>query len=174
MKALLLVIASAVVFPILSSAQTTAPQTGAAAENIGGVFWDGEFKGGNYSVRCNSIIAVSKHEYVADGVARVVEVNLTVNSAMVVRFYYLEPVRMEGGGAIGAAQGVLDKTKTLVQDTAGKVSPSLADPKVVKNYPVSTHAHTIEFVIKDEERLNSLYGSLYRSMHTGQGRSWKE
>jgi hypothetical protein len=37
--------------------------------------WDGRLKGGNYIVRCNSIIALSKHEYISDGVARVVEVN---------------------------------------------------------------------------------------------------
>ena len=64
--------------------------------------WDGRFKGGNYLVRCNSIIGLSKHEYVADGVARVVEVNLTLGSSQVVRFYFLEPAKPETGSTAAA------------------------------------------------------------------------
>jgi hypothetical protein len=59
----------------------------------------GRLKGGNYIVRCNSIIALSKHEYISDGVARVVEVNLTLNSAQMVRFYFLEPYKPEPAAA---------------------------------------------------------------------------
>jgi hypothetical protein len=54
-------------------------QQGQADEPTKDGLWDGRLKGGNYVVRCNSIIALSKHEYVADGVARVVEVNLTLS-----------------------------------------------------------------------------------------------
>jgi len=137
--------------------------------------WDGQLKNGNYIVRCNSIIALSKHEYISDGVARVVEVNLTLSSAMVVRFYFLEPYKPESGSnTVGAATQALDKAKGLFDQAAGRVSPDLAAPKVVKNYPTSTHAHTIEFVLKDEAQLNSLFGSLDRSFRTGQGRVWKE
>jgi hypothetical protein len=137
--------------------------------------WEGRLKGGNYIVRCNSIIALSKHEYISDGVARVVEVNLTLNSAMVVRFYFLEPYKPDtGSNTVGAATQALDRAKGMFDQAAGNVAPGITDPKVVKNYPTSTHAHTIEFVLKDEERLTSLYGSLERSLRTGQGRVWTE
>jgi hypothetical protein len=137
--------------------------------------WDARLKGGNYIVRCNSIIALSKHEYISDGVARVVEVNITLNSAQIVRFYFLEPYKPESGsGTVGAGTQALDKAKALYEQAAGRISPDLAAPKVVKNYPTSTHAHTIEFVLKDEALLNSLFGSLERSFRTGQGRVWKE
>lgn len=137
--------------------------------------WDGRLKGGNYIVRCNSIIALSKHEYISDGVARVVEVNLTLSSSMVVRFYFLEPYKPESGSStVGAATQALDRAKGLYEQAAGRVSPDLAAPKVVKNYPTSTHAHTIEFVLKEEEKLNSLFGSLERSLRTGQGRVFTE
>lgn len=137
--------------------------------------WQGQFKGGNYLVRCNSIIALSKHEYITDGVARVVEINLTLNSAQIVRFYFLEPYKPEtGSSTLGAGTQALEKAKGLFEQAAGRVSPELTNPKVVKNYPVSTHAHTVEFVLKDEAKLNLLFGSLERSFRTGQGRVWKE
>jgi hypothetical protein len=156
-------------------AQSPTGQGGQQDEVTRDGLWQGQLKGGNYIVRCNSIIALSKHEYVSDAVARVVEVNLTLNSAQIVRFYFLEPVKVESGSSMAnAGQQALDKARGLVDQAAGRVSPSLTDPKVVKNYPVSTHAHTVEFVLKEEAKLNSLFGSLERSLRTGQGRVWKE
>ena len=154
-------------------AQSSAPAANKEDVTRDGL-WDGRLKGGNYLVRCTQIIALSKHEYVADGVARVVEVNLSLNTNMTVRFYFLEPVRVEGGGAVGVGQQAIDKARALMQDAATRVSPTLTTPKVVKSYPLTTHAHTVEFVLPDEEKLNSLYSSLERSFRTGQGRIWRE
>jgi len=158
-------------------AQSSAPGTPAnpnQEEVTRDGLWDGRLNGGSYLVRCTQILALSKHEYVADAAARVVEVNLTLNSGMAVRFYYLEPVRLEGGGVIGAGQQAIDKARAALQDAASRVSPTLTTPKVVKSYPASTHAHTIEFVLADEARLNSLHASLERSFRSGQGRVWRE
>jgi hypothetical protein len=167
-------------FAVVSLHAQTAPgqqptgQAGQQDEVTRDGLWQGQLKGGNYIVRCNSIIALSKHEYVSDSVARVVEVNVTLNSAQIVRFYFLEPVKVEGSNMVNAGQQALDRARSAVESAAGRVSPSLTEPKVVKNYPASTHAHTVEFVLKDEARLNSLFGSLERSLRTGQGRIWKE
>ncbi len=136
--------------------------------------WDGRLTGGNYIVRCNSIIALSKHEYISDGIARVVEVNLTLNSAQIVRFYFLEAAKVEGGSMVNAGQQALDRARGMAEQAAGRVSSTLTEPKVVKNYPSSTHAHTIEFVLKEEAKLNSLFNSLERSFRSGQGRVWTE
>jgi hypothetical protein len=136
--------------------------------------WSGYFKGGSYLVRCNQILALSKHEYIADGTARVVEVNLALSTHQTVRFYYLEPVRLEGTGIVGVGQQAIDRARSMVQDAAARVSPTLTELKVVKNYPASTHAHTVEFILKDEARLIDLHASLERSFRTGQGRNWRE
>lgn len=137
--------------------------------------WDGRLRGGNYIVRCNAIIALSKHEYISDGVARVVEVNLTLNSAQIIRFYFLEPFKPDSNSSMAATgTQALDKAKALYDQAAGRVSTDLVVPRVVKNYPASTHAHTTEFSLMDEKTLNSLFGSLERSFRTGQGRLWKE
>ncbi len=176
MKALLLAaIAVCLVGTVRAqSSAPSAPSSPTEDELTRDGLWDGRLKGGSYLVRSNHIVALSKHEYVADGVARVVEVNLTLNSNLTVRFYFLEPVKLEGGGVIGAGQQALDRARALVQDAAGRVSPSLTEPKVVKSYPASTHAHTVEFVLASEDRLNSLHASLERSFRTGQGRIWRE
>lgn len=158
---------------IQAQGQTRNPATTEEETTPDGL-WDGRFKGGSYLVKCDRISALSKHEYVADGVARVVEVNLTMNSNMAVRFYYLEPLRLEGGGIVGAGQGVVDKTREVVQGAATRISPTLTEIKVVKSYPHSTHAHTVEFVLGTEEQLIALHASLERSFRTGRGRIWRE
>ncbi|WP_395750442.1 hypothetical protein [Prosthecobacter sp.] len=180
MKALLTTL-SLLLLSLSVQAQTTAPTQAQADPNMPqdivtqDGLWDGRLRGGNYIVRCNSIIALSKHEYISDGVARVVEVNLTLNSAQVVRFYFLEPYKPDSGSStLNAGTQALEKAKGLYEQAAGRVSQDLVTPKVVKNYPVSTHAHTVEFSIKEEKILNSLFGSLERSFRTGQGRVWKE
>ena len=137
--------------------------------------WTGSLKGGRYMVKAGQIIALSKHEYVADGVARVVEVNLTLNTKSHVRFYVLEPVRLEGTGAVAVGQQAIDKARAMVQDAAARVSPTLTEPKVVKNYPMTTHTHTIEYVLKEEARLNSLFESLEHAFRDpGKKHFWRE
>lgn len=184
MKSPLLLIASWLVISASAFAQsggagsgTTGPtQTQPVPEEMlqDGV-WTGSLKGGRYLVKCGQIIALSKHEYVADAAARVVEVNLTLSSNTAVRFYYLEPVRMEGTGAVAVGQQAIDKARQMVQDAANRISPTLTEPKVVKSYPASTHAHTVEYVIKEEARLNSLFDSLERAFRDpGKKHFWRE
>lgn len=137
--------------------------------------WNGSFVGGRYLLKSKDIIALSKHEYVADAAARVVEINLTLPSQTHVRFYFLEPVKLEGGGVLGASQEALQKARQVVENAAGNVSPTLTQPKAVKSYPLTTHAHTVEFLIKDEERLNSLFNSLENAFrNANQKYYWRE
>jgi hypothetical protein len=175
MKALFILLSLLLTIPLQAQTTTPSGQTPQQDTTTQDGLWQGKFKGGNYIVRANQIIALSKHEYISDGVARVVEINLTLNSAQIVRFYFLEPYKPDtGSSTLGAGTQALEKAKGLFEQAAGRVSPDLVTPKVVKNYPVSTHAHTVEFVLKEEARLNTLYGSLERSFRTGQGRAWTE
>lgn len=177
-------IASLLILAVIPAAAQTTPgqnPTGQGGQQQQGDeptrdgLWDGRLKGGNYIVRCNSIIALSKHEYVADAVARVVEVNLTLSSSQIVRFYFLEPAKMEtNSNLVNAGTQAVERAKGLFEQAAGRVSTTLTEPRVVKSYPASTHAHTVEFVLKDEARLNSLFQSLERGFRTGQGRIWRE
>lgn len=177
MKALLILTGLAMLLTGTAAfAQSSPTQTTPMADSFGqdGI-WNGTMTGGRYLVKANQIIALSKHEYVADGAARVVEVNLTLSSNTCVRFYFLEPVKLEGNGAVAVGQQAIDRARAMVQDAATRISPTLTELKVTKTYPVSTHAHTVEFVIKEEVRLNSLFDSLEAAFRDpGKRHVWHE
>lgn len=155
------------------AAAQTASTTTATDNPSNPAFWQASFSnGGHYLVKLNTIACASRHEYVSDGVARVVEVNIGTNTAIVVRFYFLEPVGKDT--KLNAAQIVIDRAQDVAKQAASRVSDTAAKLSVVKNYPASTHAHTVEFVVQDEATLNSLYTSLMAAINTGRGRTWKE
>lgn len=136
-------------------------------------WWQASFaNGGHYMVRLDHIATASKQIYISDGIARVVEVNIGADNAVVVRFYYLEPIGKDS--TVSAAQTLVDRAEDLAKQAAAKGSPSAAQIQVVKNYPTSTHAHTVEFALQDEASLDSLYTSLLSAINSGRGRTWNE
>lgn len=175
MKPILQVLILAVLNAIAGA--QTAPITPPAAPPADGSgnpnFWQASFtNGGHYLVKMNQINCASKHEYISDGVARVVEVTIGTDTAVVARFYYFEPVGKDT--PLNAGQILLNRAQDTAQQAAARLSPSAARLNVVKNYPTSTHAHTVEFSVQDEATLNSLYGSLMAAINSGRGRTWKE
>jgi hypothetical protein len=154
------------------SAQTTTPSPPSENES-NPRFWQASFaNGGHYLVRLDRISSASKHEYIGNGAARVIEVTLGTDTSVVARFYFLEPVGKDT--PVAAANVVINRADDLVKDAASRVSPTLGKLNVVKDYPNTTHAHTVEYVLQDEATLNSLYGSLMQAINTGRGRTWKE
>jgi hypothetical protein len=127
---------------------------------------------GNYIVLVAKIAAVSKHEYVSDGVARVVEVSVASESSVVARFYYLEP--MGAGSSLASAQLALERVEEIAREGSRRAGQEGILGQVIKNYPATTHAHTVEYRLQSEEALESLYGSLARTMATGKGRVFRE
>lgn len=135
-------------------------------------FWQARFNnGGHYLVKLGAISSASKHEYIANATARVVEVTVAAAGAVVARFYYLEPVGKNLNPAVSTA---VNAAQSIVQSTANSVAPGVANLQVVKDYPNTTHAHTVEYALQSEAALNSLYDSLLRSIEGGRGRTWVE
>ncbi len=132
-------------------------------------FWQAELRGGHYMVRLDRVASVSRHEYVVDGAARVVEVTVATNSSALARFYYLEPVG--AGGALSVAGAAAERARDAADEVSRRTTGTGAY-QVVKNYPASTHAHTVEYVIPSLLQLDSLYNSLRDAMETGTGRVW--
>lgn len=136
-------------------------------------FWQASFgNGGHYLVKLGSIISASKHEYISDAAARVVEVTIGNSSSVVARFYFFEPVLRDT--PIAAGQMIINRAEDIKNQVAARVAPSAGKLQVVKNYPTSTHAHTVEYAIQSEAALGSLYNSIMAALHTGRGRTWKE
>jgi hypothetical protein len=130
--------------------------------------WRCDLPGGTYEVAIRSIISVSTHEYVVDGVARVTEMNIETPGNVEVRFYYLEPTVTTTPGGVG--QSLIDKAQALANEAAGQVNPGEEPPweKVVKSYPATTHAHTVEYRLDTEDDVQTLFNSAEKAFRLNQ------
>lgn len=136
-------------------------------------FWQAKFdNGGHYLVKLSSISSASKHEYIANGSARVIEVTIAASGAVVARFYYLEPIGANSN--LSAATNAINRVQNIAQTTANKIAPNAGNIQVIKDYPNTTHAHTVEYALQSETALTSLYQSLHRAVENNRGRTWQE
>ncbi len=129
--------------------------------------WRATLPGGVYDVAIRSIISVSTHEYIVDGVARVTEMNIATMGSIEVRFYYIEPLTPTS--PVGVGQSALDKIQDLQNEVEARVpSDSQVWQKVVKNYPTTTHAHTVEYRLDSLDDLENLFNSADQAFRTNQ------
>ncbi len=132
-------------------------------------FWRCELPGGVYLVALRNIQSISTHEYVVDGAARVTEVTIATSSSVEGRFYFLEPMTVSTVGA--SLQQLQQHVQDLTSDHAG--ADDKVWEKVIKNYPTTTHAHTVEYRLMSKENLQQLYTSLEQAWMTGRGAALK-
>ena len=158
----------------LAALQTASAQTATAAATPASTsrpdaLWQCTLPGGVYLVALRSIASISSHEYVVDGAARVTEVTVATNSTVEARFYYLEPLVANTSSPV-VPTGALTVLTQHAQDLATAHSP-VEDvwQKVVKNYPATTHAHTVEYRLTSKANLQALYASLSQAWTTGKG-----
>jgi hypothetical protein len=151
-----------------SSAWAQAPSTPGAGQPQGGnaqtLLWKCKLPGGSYDVAVGSIVAVSSHEYLVDGAARVTEVNIDTTGSMLARFYYLEPALPKDSALPGAQSGsaLIEKAEQQLADVSKKTGLDHWK-KVVKNYPTTTHARTVEYRLSSKQQLAQLFQSVQDS-----------
>jgi len=152
--------------PLMALAQQPSPSPALSPTRM--PLWRCDLPGGTYEVAIHSIISVSTHEYIVDGVARVTEMNIDTPGNMAVRFYYLEP--LVPSSPVGIGQSTIDKVQELAEEAAGRVSPGQQPPweKVIKSYPTTTHAHTVEYRLDSLDQLNSLFQSADQAFRLNQ------
>lgn len=127
--------------------------------------WRCELPGGTYEVALRSIVSVSMHEYVVDGAARVNEMNVDTQGNMSVRFYYLEP--MGAKSPLGVGQSAIDRIGDLAKEAGGRVGANKVWQRVVKSYPTTTHAHTVEYRVESEDQLKQIFSSAQGAFESG-------
>jgi hypothetical protein len=127
-------------------------------------FWKCELPGGSYTVNLSTISSVSSHEYVVDGAARVTEVTINTTGPVVARFYYLEP--MIPKAPLGIGQSVIDTAQSRANEVTDRTGVEPVWKKVVKNYPTTTHARTVEYRLDSLEKLETLRKSLEAAWRT--------
>jgi hypothetical protein len=159
--------------PTLSLAQAPAPPTTPAAGSVTDTevpnnFWDCKLPGGSYTVALGKISVVSIHEFSLPG-GRVTEMNIVTEGAGLARFYYMEP-SLPGGG-LAAAEVARTRITELANTAAERTGTDKTWEKVQKDYPLATHAHTIEFRLQNKADLTSIHASAKRAWMTGRGRT---
>jgi hypothetical protein len=155
----------------LPLAETMAQQTASTPEPQRREIWRAELPGGTYIVLLSAVSCVSLHEYVVDSAARVLEVNIATSGSELARFYHIEPYPPKPPSAAGqrAVDSIENKAKQL---SAGLETGDLRG-KVLKNYPTTTHAHTVEYRLVDRESVGKLFKSIEDSWLNGRSGSFK-
>jgi hypothetical protein len=133
--------------------------------------WRAELPGGAYLVRLSAITSVSLHEYIVDGAARVAEVNIATSGSELARFYYIEPYPPKP--PVAAGQKALSTIEDKAKEASARLETSDLRAKVVKSYPTTTHAHTVEYRLSDRESLNKLFNSIEDAWLSGRAGSFK-
>ena len=117
--------------------------------------------------------SISTQEYITTNF-RVIELNIVTQGSALLRIYYSRPLRpgelqqaiSYGLGATGIPGGCsiiqrpLPPQVQAMADRAAGVSEAVTVTEVIKEYPIATHAHTIEFRIGSREELLELYQEL--------------
>jgi hypothetical protein len=132
-------------------------------------FWQATLSGGHYMVALDRIASVSRHKYVLDGSVIVDEVTVDTVGQALARFYYITPITDAAPGS--TASDVADRARELLEKAADRAGTDVQD-MVVKKYPVTSHAKTIEYRILSAAELTSLYDSVRNSWETGRGRKF--
>ena len=152
-----------------AAAQTASASPTPSSTSRPDALWQCTLPGGVYLVALRSIASISSHEYMVDGAARVTEVTVATNSSVEARFYYLEPTAPNTSSPLlpTAALSVLTQH---AQDLATTHAPTEdVWQKVIKTYPTTTHAHTVEYRLESKANLQALYTSLQNSWTSGKG-----
>jgi hypothetical protein len=132
--------------------------------------WRCELPGGTYEVALRAIVSVSMHEYVVDGAARVNEMNVDTQGNMSVRFYYLEPIAAKS--PLGVGQSAIDRVGDLAREAGQRVGAEDVWQRVVKTYPTTTHAHTIEYRVESEDQLKQIFTSAQGAFESGKSATY--
>ena len=132
-------------------------------------FWQATLTGGHYMIALDKITSVSRHKFVLDGSLIVDEVTIDSTGQALARFYFIRPITdaMESNVATQLA----DQGKELL-DKVAKRGDTDVQNMVVKKYPETTHAKSIEYRLLSDAELTSLYDSVRNSWESGKGRKF--
>ncbi|MBC8126908.1 MAG: hypothetical protein H8M99_07165 [Gloeobacteraceae cyanobacterium ES-bin-144] len=136
-------------------------------------FWQASVGGGHYMVALERISAISRHKYLLDGSVIVDEVTIDALGQALARFYFLSPVTdaIKGNAAGNAASRLIDRGRELADNAADEAGTDVHN-MVVKKFPETTHARTIEYRVLSAQELTGLYNSVRTAWENGKGRKF--
>lgn len=129
--------------------------------------WEADLPGGNYMVALDHICSINIHSYVITGGAIVHEVNIDTNGNALVRFYTIEIVGQNSKLNLG--KNVAKRGQEIIGEQSKRVTGLSANTIVEKQYPVTTHAKTIEYRLASKSDLDALYASVKKAWTQSRG-----
>ena len=131
-------------------------------------FWVANLPGGQYMVALDHLTAISRHTYAIPEAGLIVdEVTVDTNGQGLARFYFSSPITE--GVNNNAVANLTARAKELA-DYAGQRAGTDLHKMVIKKYPETTHARSIEYRLLSADELGALYGSVSSAWQTGRGR----
>lgn len=136
-------------------------------------FWQATIgESGHYMVALERISSISRHQYILNGNALVDEVTIDSVGQSLARFYHIRPLTEAADGApASAASRIVERGRELVDQAAARIGTK-AHEMVVKTYPDTTHARSIEYRILSASDLEALHQSMRTAWESGKGRKF--
>ncbi len=163
------------VFLFLAAAAPAQPPAGeegegaASSEVTREPFWQADCPGGSFLVALKDISSVSRHTYLVEGGARVIEANIGTSGSLIARFYYIE-VPGEGSAVATVNRG-MERLKQLTEQAQGRVTGGQSPwQQVIKNYPTTTHAHTVEYRLQSAAAVDAVFADARQAWVQNRGR----
>lgn len=141
------------------------PHLGFTQTSFKRVFWEAKLGEDSYVVAIDAITSVSLQTYIVDGVMEVTETAIDTRGSALTRFYFIEKkeaLTPELSEKVAPAIEMAKKTKEALENLAGTENP-LETQKVLKNYPTTTHAKTIEYRLKSKAAVKRLYENISKA-----------
>jgi len=167
----------ALLLTFLFAAGTTAQ----AQMRGGNNFWKCTLTGGTYEVALHAITSISIHDYTVEGGIQISEMVIDTLGNTEARFYFMQTsMQANAAGMGGPASTVVDAATSRGQDAVtragtvagGSVVDNAVNTSVIKNYPTTTHAHTVEYRVGSAAELTALFNSVETSWKTNVNSSY--
>jgi hypothetical protein len=143
-----------------SSSSGTSTNTGGAPSTR--PYWRAELAGGIYMAALGSITSIAIHDYLVDGVIQVTEVTVETSGSALARFYAMTRLNIPTPGGVGQStiEEGMKQLERLGETATGSSGSSAPWRQVIKNYPLTTHARTIEFRLGSKTDCQALFDSI--------------
>lgn len=129
--------------------------------------WRAELPGGTFMVSLAALRHISVHEYLVQGVGKITEMTVDAGGSVAARFYAVGLPDAQPPSGLG--QSVIDRAKEAFTEARDRLDPGGISRSVVKDYPNTTHAHTVEYLLGSPEAVRQLYQNLERAWTRGRG-----
>ncbi len=134
------------------------------SKDTGTRFWEARLAGGSYMVALNRVTSISKHTYLVGNI-EVTEVVIDTDGNSLARFYAATSAGSDAD--VNIIKNTQNRLEELTREQGARAG--LKGTPVVKNYPTTTHAKTVEYNVDNTKALDSLFNSVKRAWERNKG-----